>query len=453
MPRSGNSANDGSGREALAMAHTAMATSRSMNVSPSFFRVPSLNKLAQLSTSRDGERSSSRPHGLTPKAHLAASERRRIRAMEQGYGARGQRAASDSGGSAGSFGIMGFDAPTGAEVSDKSTALLNAADEDRSLLALDMEEGPAKHEGTTGMLKSVFNLANTTVGAGTLALPYFFSQAGLGLGCSLLFSIALLSCYSLHLLSRCRSCDAVLAANGGAAASSYLDVAFFAFERKGRIVVTLVMLCLCFGALVAYFVIIGTLLEQVVATIVSHASLQSFADALTQRKLHWLLESEFLQVCAMVFPIAPLGSLKNLSSLSIVSLLSLLAIAYLIGLVCQVRDSFMYRYISHESCSQFDSLPLTYLTSSASCARTASGRWSPGRRRAPASFWTAKRSSTRFRRWASPSRTRCATSIRGARTRRARAQRAALDAPRLSSFISFVCAAEISHALSRSLSL
>lgn len=316
----------------VAQAHTALLDARAMNVSPSFFKVPSLSQLSR-SSQQAGPSALRRPHGLTPKAVTraqASRERRRQR----------EAARSGSDVSADSLsGVMGGGYGTLSDSEDGGDRRMNSVAGDGG----DAEKGgadlspPAKaNEGTTGMLKSIFNLANTTVGAGTLAVPYFFSQAGLGLGCGVLFSIALVSCYSLHLLSRCRTCDAVMLQNDGVAASSYLDVAFFAFMHRGRIIVTLVMLCLCFGALVAYFVIIGTLSEQVIETVVgSSGVLMEWRDTLTAHHVDWLLKAKFLQILAMIFPIFPLGSLKNLSSLSIVSLLSLMAIAYLIGLVCQ----------------------------------------------------------------------------------------------------------------------
>ena len=230
---------------------------------------------------------------------------------------------------------------------------------DELSLTLEHDLDPASEEALqtvsvgTSILKSVFTLCNTTVGAGTLALPFFFSQTGLALGSGMLIAIAGFSCYSLHLLAACGRCEIALKqTEDGRPARSYLDVAYFAFKRSGRLVVTISMLLLTFGALVAYFVIIGSLLESAIVTFIekgkgiivetpspvpvnAHWEAKVVADAVGIPS--WLIEAPFLSLIALICPILPLGALKNMSALGFVSLVALCSVAFLIALVVQVR--------------------------------------------------------------------------------------------------------------------
>ena len=74
------------------------------------------------------------------------------------------------------------------------------------------------------LVKSIFNLTNTTVGAGTLALPYYVAQTGFGLGLGLLALVACLSDFALGLLMECGKITQT---------SSYFDVAREAYGRAG----------------------------------------------------------------------------------------------------------------------------------------------------------------------------------------------------------------------------
>uniref|UniRef100_A0A6I8SJW4 Solute carrier family 38 member 5 n=1 Tax=Xenopus tropicalis TaxID=8364 RepID=A0A6I8SJW4_XENTR len=70
-------------------------------------------------------------------------------------------------------------------------------------------------EGKTSFGMSVFNLSNAIMGSGILGLAYAMSNTGIILFVFLLISIALLSCYSIHLLLKC---------SGVVAMSSYLYI-------------------------------------------------------------------------------------------------------------------------------------------------------------------------------------------------------------------------------------
>lgn len=87
----------------------------------------------------------------------------------------------------------------------------------------DMED-PDVSLSKISLVKSVFNLTNTTVGAGTLAMPYYVAQTGFAIGFGLLFMIAGLSDFALGLLLQCGKSTQT---------SSYFDVAREAYGKAG----------------------------------------------------------------------------------------------------------------------------------------------------------------------------------------------------------------------------
>ena len=162
--------------------------------------------------------------------------------------------------------------------------------------------------GKTSLAKSVFNLANTTVGAGTLALPFFFSQCGWFLGLVILIIVATLSDLSLHLLVDCGLFSEK---------RTYLNVARHAKGSVGTRLVEFTLLLLTFGAMTSYLVIIGD---------VAHETIEVISSANTQ------VNRALLSGGAIVF-VSPLLFLKNLSSLAPASILALAAVTWLVSIV------------------------------------------------------------------------------------------------------------------------
>lgn len=90
-----------------------------------------------------------------------------------------------------------------------------------------IEESSTKETTETNkisLVKSIFNLTNTTLGAGTLAMPYYIAQTGFALGFALLALVAALSDFALVLLLDCGRITQM---------SSYYDVAKEVFGRTG----------------------------------------------------------------------------------------------------------------------------------------------------------------------------------------------------------------------------
>lgn len=102
-----------------------------------------------------------------------------------------------------------------------------------------------QRQGT--VLSSIFSLVSTILGGGVLSLPYAFSQSGVLLGLLMLLVVAALSDYSIFTLAACSR-------RGGV--HTYEDVCGVAFGPRGRIVSMVMVVSICYLALVAYSILL-----------------------------------------------------------------------------------------------------------------------------------------------------------------------------------------------------
>lgn len=65
-----------------------------------------------------------------------------------------------------------------------------------------INDEPKSPEKTAGYLSSIFNITNTIIGGGILALPFALKQAGLVLGVIFIIIQGLLVIYSSNLLTK-----------------------------------------------------------------------------------------------------------------------------------------------------------------------------------------------------------------------------------------------------------
>lgn len=181
-------------------------------------------------------------------------------------------------------------------------------------------------DGVSSIFRSIFNLTNTSIGAGILAMPYFYESSGLLLGTFLLICIAIMSAFSLHLLVLCFRKDAV--------AGSYIGAAYSAFGQRGSTAVQVSMFLLTFGAITTYFIIMGTICCQTIVQLVlpsiggSDASAQNMRCSIPSTVPTYCNRNIWSAIMG-VLPILPLSLLKNLSALGAFSLLSIAAVLWL----------------------------------------------------------------------------------------------------------------------------
>jgi len=163
---------------------------------------------------------------------------------------------------------------------------------------------------------SIFNLTNTMIGGGTVAMPFAFKSAGLGLSLIFMVVILVFSDYTQWLLVRCGTL-------AGKLGHTYEDVGRRAYGEIGVKIVQTVEIFNTFGVLCAYLVIIA---DQ--SKVLDEWLSPDFI------LLRW--HSKLFLVTAVVVAITPLSLLKNISFLSVPSMLSLLAIG-MTGLAVMIR--------------------------------------------------------------------------------------------------------------------
>lgn len=116
---------------------------------------------------------------------------------------------------------------------------LNPPDDDE-----DIAESPVR----SGLTGASANFINSIVGAGIIGLPYAIKRCGFISGCILLVFVALASKYTVNLLISTGVKHNCL---------SYESVAQRAFGETGYYLCSFFMFVMAFGAMCAYFIIIG----------------------------------------------------------------------------------------------------------------------------------------------------------------------------------------------------
>jgi len=111
--------------------------------------------------------------------------------------------------------------------------------------------------GTSNIPAACFNFINSIVGAGIIGLPFAVKEAGFGLGILLLFGCGLVTDFSVRLL---------VGTAHKVGCKDYEALCQVAFGRAGYYAVSFFMFIFAFGAMIAYFVIIGDTITSVVGT-------------------------------------------------------------------------------------------------------------------------------------------------------------------------------------------
>jgi amino acid permease len=154
---------------------------------------------------------------------------------------------------------------------------------------------------TASVGSSVFNLANTILGAGMLGLPAAFSACGWAVGSILLFLFALPSAFGLQLLSDC--------ADRVGRPSNLYAVAEAALPRAG-LIIDIAISIKCFGVATSYLIVVGDSMPLAMAAL-------GAGGAWGSRQLWSFLAA----LC-----VAPLAYLERIDALKVTSLISLLCV-------------------------------------------------------------------------------------------------------------------------------
>jgi len=164
--------------------------------------------------------------------------------------------------------------------------------------------------GTSSIPGACFNFINSIVGAGIIGLPFAVKEAGFGLGLCLLFFCGLVTDFSVRLL--------VSTANK-VGCKDYEAVCQVAFGKAGYYLVSFFMFIFAFGAMIAYFCIIGDTITSVFGTL-------GAGGVLVNR-------SFIILICAFLI-ILPISSFRDMSTLSNTSAISVACDIIIVFLVC-----------------------------------------------------------------------------------------------------------------------
>ncbi|KAL4640701.1 sodium-coupled neutral amino acid transporter 4-like isoform X1 [Arapaima gigas] len=196
--------------------------------------------------------------------------------------------------------------------------------------------------GHTSFGMSVFNLSNAIMGSGILGLSYAMANTGILLFVVLLFAVAVMSLYSVHLLlvtakegGTCSICSClqdvapsgnVLCKHGprpSAGSLIYEKLGERAFGWPGKIAAFGCIALQNIGAMSSYLFIVKYELPEVI---------RSFM-CLEENSGEWFLNGNYLVVIVSLLIILPLALLKNLGYLGYTSGLSLSCMVFFLGAI------------------------------------------------------------------------------------------------------------------------
>ncbi|KAG9391319.1 Amino acid transporter, transmembrane [Carpediemonas membranifera] len=170
--------------------------------------------------------------------------------------------------------------------------------------------------GEAGIFASIFNIANTILGAGTVTLPFAFKSAGLVFGGILIIVSFLVMMFSMRVLVR--ACHRL-----SPRVYSYRALAVKCFGGWAGPVIELLIALLTTGVLIAYTIIIG---DYVSSLAKSYLPFIPF--------LHSPLVIRIIVMTFIIFPLCCLKSLRLLSFTSGISVACVLFTTVFVFLSC-----------------------------------------------------------------------------------------------------------------------
>ncbi|KAM3832341.1 sodium-coupled neutral amino acid transporter 4 [Vipera latastei] len=170
------------------------------------------------------------------------------------------------------------------------------------------------HPGNISFGISAFNLSNAIMGSGILGLSYAMANTGIILFIILLFSVAMMSLYSVHLLLK-------TAKEGGSLIYEKLGEKAFGWPGKIGAFISLTMQNI--GAMSSYLFIIKYELPEVIRAFLG----------LEENSGVWYLNGNYLVIFVSIGIILPLSLLKNLGYLGYTSGFSLTCMVFFLSVV------------------------------------------------------------------------------------------------------------------------
>lgn len=187
-------------------------------------------------------------------------------------------------------------------------------------------DGGGDGHGSTGgsVWGSVFNLCNSAIGAGILALPYAFKESGVALGSILLVVMGLILCYTLKII--------VWTNRLYPEVRSYEKLVARIFGKGTSVLVTLSVILTTFGSCIGFLVIVGDLMYAILSIVLDHfQNHPAWVD-------EWIVNKIFIIVVLSVLGVLPLASLKNFNSLRFSSTMAIASVTFTV-IVIVIRSA------------------------------------------------------------------------------------------------------------------
>ncbi len=162
------------------------------------------------------------------------------------------------------------------------------------------------------LLSTIFNLFNDVLGAGVVAMPYYFQQSGIIAGPILMVCYALVSDYTLLIIRDLFTKHQL---------TSYSEMCVRAYGRPGFILANIMIFIFNFGGFVGSLIVLGTILPDFFEGLFGHDS--SAAPYFAR----WLM------ITLPVTLVAPISYYKGIGTFAGISILSCGSLLFLVGLV------------------------------------------------------------------------------------------------------------------------
>ncbi|KAF8608806.1 amino acid transporter [Ceratobasidium sp. AG-I] len=181
---------------------------------------------------------------------------------------------------------------------------------------VDLAELAARQHSGGNLLDSMFNMANSILGAGIIGLPYAVSQAGFVTGILLLVVLAGVTDWTIRLIVR----NAKLSGR-----TSYIDIMGHCYGSSGRAAVSFFQFAFAFGGMCAFGIIIGDTIPHVIRSLFPSLHTIPVLSIFTNRK--------FIVVLCTACISYPLSLYRSISSLARASTFALIGMLIIVATV------------------------------------------------------------------------------------------------------------------------
>jgi amino acid permease len=171
-------------------------------------------------------------------------------------------------------------------------------------------------KGKASLGSAVFNITNTIIGGGIVALPFVVKSVGIITAFVLFVVLAVMVAYSALILVK----SSLFVFKGP---KTYQDLAYKAFGKVGPLLVEIVADLYLLGAMTGYTIIVGDVLTESIYEL-----------------FNWSVDYKIVTLVVTLIVFYPLSALKSIHSLRITSFLAIVGIVFL--LVCVFLRAFQF---------------------------------------------------------------------------------------------------------------